>query len=463
MEAWGGARRAATLGCIRKIQKRENTMQFDIKSLRNRKAELVRQLNALVDAAEKEDRGLSAEEKERGEKIKTELSGLNERIATVEAAMDRERELTVEDRAMVTREAAESERSEGRTFGSFGEFIKAVYNAGRGLVRDPRLFYAAASGLSEAIPAEGGFLVPQEFASEIMTNMNDVGQILSRVRRRPITVGNGVKQNAVDEKSRATGSRWGGVRAFWLAEAGALTDTKPKFRQIDLRLEKCAALYYATEEELEDAEGLSGVLTQAFSEELNFVVEDAIIRGDGQGKPLGILNSAAFVSVAKETSQAAATLKTQNVLKMWSRLPARSKMQAVWLINVDVEPQLFQFVYEVKNVAGTENVGGIAAPIFQYAGAGGSPFGLLMGRPVIPVEYCETLGTKGDIILADLSQYLLIEKGLRSDSSIHVRFLNDEQTFRIIYRVNGQPIWSSALTPYKGAATQAPFVTVDNR
>jgi HK97 family phage major capsid protein len=439
-------------------------MKFDIKGLRNRKAELVKQCNAIVDGAEKEDRVLSAEEKERGEKFKADLLQLNERIASMEEAMDRERELTNEDRTVIGRQAKEQRQEDGGKFASFGQFIKAVCDISRGKGSDPRLF-AAASGLNEAIPAEGGFLVPQEFAAEILQNVNDMGQILSRVRRRTITVGNGVKQNAVDEASRATGSRWGGVRAYWLGEAGALTASMPKFRQIDLRLEKCAALYYATQEELDDAEGLSGVLTQAFSEELNFAVEDAIWRGDGAGKPLGVFGAgnAALISVAKETSQAAATLKTQNVLKMWSRLPARSKMDAAWFINVDVEPQLFQFVYEVKNVAGSENVGGIAAPIFQPAGTGGSKFGLLLGRPVIPVEYAETLGTKGDILLADFSQYLLIEKGLRSDISMHVRFLNDEQTFRIIYRVNGQPVWSKAITPYKGSNTQSPFVTLDTR
>jgi len=440
-------------------------MKFDIKGLRNQKAELVRQLNALVETAEHENRVLSEAERAAGDKLKLDLAQVSERIAAVEEAMDRERELSSDDRAASDRQVADRSEQELGKFANFGQFIKAIIHYGRGKGRDPRLLVGAASGLSEAIPAEGGFLVPQEFVPEILKGMNDVGQILSRVRRRSITVGNGVKQNAVDESSRATGSRWGGVRAYWLAEAGALTSSMPKFRQIDLRLEKCAALYYATEEELEDAEGLSEVLTQAFSEELAFTVEDAIWRGDGAGKPLGVFaaGNAALVSVAKETSQAADTVKTQNVLKMWSRLPARSKMSAAWFINVDVEPQLFQFVYEVKNVAGTENVGGFAAPIFMPPGTGGSQFGLLLGRPVVPVEYAETLGDKGDILLADFSQYVLIEKGLRSDSSIHVRFLNDEQTFRIIYRVNGQPIWSKALTPFKGSATQSPFVTLDAR
>lgn len=432
-------------------------MRFDIRGLRSRKAEAVKKLTGLVDRAEQEDRVFSDQEKEEQAKLNAELAQLEERIANAEQAMDREREVTAEDRTR-TRQESRTGREDAK-FPSFGTFIKAVYDAGRtnGHVVDPRLF-GAATGLNEAIPSEGGFPVPQEFEPGILTNMNQMGQILQRVRRRPITVGNGVKINAVDETSRATGSRWGGVQAYWINEAGTPTSSKPKFRQMDVRLEKVAALYYATEEELEDAEGLGAVLQQAFAEELTFTVEDAIVRGDGAGKPLGILNSNAFVSVAKETSQAAATLKTQNVLKMWARLPARSRLNAVWLINVDVTPQLFQFVYEVKNVAGSENVGGIAAPIYN------PDSNTLLGRPVIPVEYCETLGTKGDIILADLSQYLLADKGgIRSDSSIHVNFTAGEQVFRVIYRVNGQPTWSKSLTPYKGSNALAPFVTCDNR
>ncbi len=76
----------------------------------------------------------------------------------------------------------------------------------------------------------------------------------------------------------------------------------------------------------------------------------------------------------------------------------------------------------------------------------------------------ETLGTKGDVFLADLSEYLLIRKGaLETAESIHVRFLYGENTFRFTYRINGAPAWKTALTPYKGTATQSPFLCVETR
>ena len=80
------------------------------------------------------------------------------------------------------------------------------------------------------------------------------------------------------------------------------------------------------------------------------------------------------------------------------------------------------------------------------------------------LEQCSAAGDLGDIILLDPTQYLLIDKGgINAASSIHVRFLYDENVFRFIYRVDGQPIWNKPLTPYKGSATVSPFVTLAKR
>jgi HK97 family phage major capsid protein len=97
-------------------------------------------------------------------------------------------------------------------------------------------------------------------------------------------------------------------------------------------------------------------------------------------------------------------------------------------------------------------------------GASASPYSTLFGRPVIPIEQCATLGDKGDIILADMSQYAMIDKGgLAAAQSIHVKFLYDENVYRFIYRTDGQPMWNVALTPYKGSNSLSPFVTLNER
>ncbi|KKK91512.1 hypothetical protein LCGC14_2712200, partial [marine sediment metagenome] len=191
-------------------------------------------------------------------------------------------------------------------------------------------------------------------------------------------------------------------------------------------------------------------------EEFGFKIDDALVNGTGAGQPVGILTSGCLVSITKETGQAAATVLAENIEKMYARMWAPSVGNAIWYINQDVWPQLFQ----LSHVVGT---GGV--PIFIPSNTlSAAPFGALLGRPIEPIEQCDTLGTKGDIIFADLGQYKLAEKGnIAAASSIHVQFLTDETVFRFILRIDGQPKRDSALTPYKGTATQSSFVTLNTR
>ena len=348
------------------------------------------------------------------------------------------------------------------TFLSFGEQLVAVMNAGmQGGVVDPRLRnIPAATGLGETVPSEGGFLVQTDFATDMLKDVFETGILASRCRRVQISgKSNSLKINGIDETSRAT-SRYGGIIAYWLHEAATKgTGTKPKFRQIELNLHKLIGLCYATDELLDDAAALEGIIRDGFKGEFGFRIDDAIINGTGAGEPLGILQAGSLVTVSAEAAQAADTIMTENIVKMYSRLFASSRQSSVWLINQNVEPQLFTLHLDV-------GTGGI--PVYMPAGGlSGLPYGTLFGRPVLPIEQCQTLGDLGDIILADfLNGYILADKGgIKSDVSIHVKFDYDESVFRFVIRVDGQPVRASALTPYKGGVnfTQNHFIALEAR
>jgi HK97 family phage major capsid protein len=344
-------------------------------------------------------------------------------------------------------------------FRSFGEQLFAVarYSLTHGVDRDPRLVRAP-TGAGEIDPSAGGFLVQTDFSTAVFMRAYDLGEILSRVEKLSLsTTANGIKIPGVDETSRATGSRWGGVQSYWVGEgSNAAQNTKPKFRLIELDLKKLMSIMYVTDELLADQSVLTSIAGKAFSEEVMFMTEDGIFEGDGAGKPLGIMNSPCLVTVPIETGQATKTIVYENVLKMWSRCWARSRQNAVWTINQDNEPQL----YAMSQVIGTAGV-----PVYLPAnGISGLPYGTLFGRPVLPLEYNNTVGTTGDIVLADYSQYVVADKGgIQAASSMHVAFLTDEMVFRITYRVDGEPIWNAPLTPFKGSNTLAPFVALASR
>lgn len=438
---------------------------MNIDELRRKVARLAAEGRAILDAAEADGRAeLTDEEQQRFDEIDAEIDGLNGRIQREERQVVREMQLDQSDHDPIRpdpedRAGTPAQGDGEKRFASFGEQLRAVVEAARpGGRLDERLSTRAASGASEGVPSDGGFLVQTDFATEILQRAYETGILAPRCRRIPISAdANGLKMNAVNETSRANGSRWGGVQTYWVDEADEFTASRPKFRQMELDLKKLTGLFYATDELLRDQNALEAIAREAFAEEFGFKIDDAIIRGTGAGQPLGVLNSSALVSVAKESGQAADTVVYENILSMWSRMWARSRPNAGWFINQDIEPQLYTMSLAV---------GAGGAPVYLPAGgASGSPYASLMGRPVVPLEQADTLGNQGDIMLLDLSQYLLIDKGgIQSAQSIHVRFLYDEQVFKFIYRVDGQPMWNSALTPYKGTGnTVSPFVTLDAR
>lgn len=337
---------------------------------------------------------------------------------------------------------------------ALGEFAIAVKNAMSGTGFDPRLA-AAASGMNSATGADGGFAVPVEVAAGVERNMYESGQILSRVDSRTIS-GDAISYNILTETSRVDGSRQGGVIGYWVDQGTAPTASSFKIERIEMKLRKVAALGYMTDELVADAAALGGELESSFANELTFQVENTIYRGNGAGQPLGIMSAGCLVTVSKEAGQAADTLNATNLVKMWARLASQSRNSGslVWLVNGDCFPQLHNLSFPT---ASTE----VAARFITYGPDGSIS---IFGKPVIDVEYAATIGDLGDIVLADLSKYRLIRKGgVEQASSMHVRFTQGEQAFRATYRVDGQAVPRSAVTPFKGSATRSPFITLEAR
>jgi HK97 family phage major capsid protein len=384
---------------------------------------------------------------------KTNAKLIGEDITRVEAFLTEERVSA----AAGTGARAEAPNGAKKPWESFGEQLSAVaqFSRTQGRVADDRL-YAAALGANESTPAEGGFLVAPEFTSDLIKRTYEVGEISSRCASMEMK-SNRVIVNAVDEDSRVDGSRWGGLQAFWLNEAGTYTPSKPKFRQMQFIANKLTGLMYATDEQLEDSTALGSYANDAFPKEFAFKIDDAVFNGTGAGQPLGVLNSGAVIAVAAEGGQATATIVTNNILKMWARLFATSRKTACWLVNQDVEPQLYPL---------TLGTGTAVQLLYMPAGTTNNPgpYAKLMGRDVIPVEQCATLGTQGDIVLADFQQYVLAKKAeMKADTSIHVAFLTGEQAFRFQLRVDGQPTWKKPLTPKNGANTLSAFISLATR
>jgi HK97 family phage major capsid protein len=337
-------------------------------------------------------------------------------------------------------------------FNNSGEFLMAVRKAAVTGEPDKRLLQQVQNSVSyEKVGEDGGFLVPEEISQAILKKMGGDDSLMAKTTA--IQVGGNALTINVDENQP-----WnGGVTAYWTAEGAAITESKAAFRQASWRLQKLAALVKTTDELLDDAMALGSYIQTSAPAAMMHQVNKAILNGNGVGKPLGIIQSPFAVTVSKESGpQTADTVVAANVLKMYSRMFPGSRANAAWYINPAVEEQLRLMVDPNGD--------------YIYIAPGGqmnqTPYGTLLGRPVIPLMGgIPALGDVGDIIFADLSYYYMIRKaqGINAQTSIHLLFDKDQTAFRFTMRVDGKCPFQSAVTTEYGSYSMSAFVLLEAR
>jgi len=319
--------------------------------------------------------------------------------------------------------------------------------------------YKAITGVSQSEDASVGYLVAPTFAPGITETPYTTDSLLSRVRSIPIDKGaESVTFTYVDDQNRTAGIK-GGMAAYWKAEADQMSGTKPRLRQIKYEPQELYAFAYATDKSLRNAPiALGSWLQSGMKEAVDFKIGDAIVNGDGAGKPRGILNSPDKISVAKETSQGAATITHANIAKMWKRMPHWMRGNAIWLCNQDCEEALDRLAATVIKNDGTSLESADSPSVYN------AEKNTIKNRPVVFCEYSPTLGTVGDFVLWAPQHYgVAIKTGQGPEMSMHLRFDYAETAFRFIFEIDGRSEFPGVFTPYKGSVTRAPIVTLDTR
>lgn len=441
-------------------------MNKQIRKLQQQKAAAVAQMRVLADAAA--ERAMSDEEQSQYDGLRAQVEGFNAAIdretalaiaeqsvagVAAHAATDGIADVTATSRVSVT---DNRQNDPARGYVSFGDFARSVRAASMPMGRvDDRLRVDAASPSvygNEAGGADGGFLVPPQFAQDIFTLSLEEQALLPMTDNTPIS-GNAM----VFPKDETT--PWGtdGIRAYWQSEASSATATKPKLGVSAHRLHKLMALVPVTDELLDDATALAAYLPGKTAASIRWKTDEAILFGTGAGQPVGAMNSNALVVVAKDSGQATMTLSASNIANMMARLPVGSYGRAVWLVNPDVLPLL-----------DTMTLGNY--PIYMPTGGGdrsmgASPYGVLKGRPVVVSEHASAVSTQSDVSLLDLSYYRAITSrgGIQTATSMHLYFDADATAFRTTFRVDGAPKIENAITPPKSTNKRSPFVTLAAR
>ncbi len=439
-------------------------MSKQMRELQARKSTLVKEARALTERVAADDRDMSDEEV-------SAFDALKARIESASAAIDREASLIAEEAQMaigamhpphsahvIVTDNRQADPMHG--FQSVGEFMQAVYQAEKpGKSLDERLLIGGGRGAvapgsfaNESSGQDGGFMVPPQFSQQIFQLSLGEDSLL------PMTDNVEISGNSMAFLKDET-TPWGtnGIRAYWQGEAASAIASKPVLGLAALRLKKLMALVPTTDELLDDASVLTSYLPDKVATSIRWKMNESILFGAGNGVPVGALSSGATVTVAKETGQTTQTLVPQNLAKMISRLPTGSFANAVWIVNNNVLPALFTLTlgnYPIHIPTGL-TVGGIQA----------SPYGTLLGRPVVVFQHANTFSAKGDILLVDLRYYQTITKasGMQTATSMHLYFDADLTAFRTTFRMDGQSKIVTPIAPAKGSTTMSPFIQLGAR
>lgn len=432
-----------------------------MQELLQKRAALIKQQEDILAAMKAENRNMTVDEKSTWDKVEAAIVDVEDNIECMKSFQSRTNGL---DDSYMPSNFDGMPKNNAEPF-SFGELCQAaialaaptrIRNAADILNRFTSVKNAA-SGLSANVPVDGGFLIGATRSNEIMKKVYEGGEITSKCSVFEVgQYSDSFEVPYLEENSRAAGSRWGGLRAYREGEVDTPTKSQPATGRWECRLTDMKSLIYLTERMMEDAPAIESLVMELMPQEFQYKLQDEILNGQGGIQCTGVIGHPATVSVAKESGQAAKTILANNIINMYSRCWGKGRSNAAWYYNQDVEPQLFSLTFDV-------GTGGV--PVFLPAnGLSGSPYATLFGRPLIPVEQAKTLGTVGDIIFGNFGEYALVRKGgLRSASSIHVKFLTDELTLKFSMRVNGKPKWKKALTPANGTNDLAPIVTLATR
>lgn len=304
------------------------------------------------------------------------------------------------------------------------------------------------------VPASAGFLVPEQFRSEIMSVA--LTDSVVRPRARVIPMSSMTLTMPFLDSTTNVGSVFGGMIAYWTEEGQALTETEARFGRVKLEAHKLTGRSDVTNELLADAPAFRAWIEANWPRAIAWYEDLAYIRGTGVGEPLGFLgaDNPASIEQAIEAGQPATSVVLENIVKIYSRMLPSSLNSGVWLIAPNVLPELFTMALSV-------GTGGSA--VYLTNAAGPAPVTIL-GRPVIVNEKLNTLGTRGDIAFVDLSYYLIGDRQvMQMAASEHAQFANDITVFRIISRSDGRPWLQNAITPQYNGPTLSPFVELAAR
>jgi HK97 family phage major capsid protein len=334
---------------------------------------------------------------------------------------------------------------------SFGDWLLHVARNDEPYLEKVYQTIRTKAAMAEGSGTTGGYVVPPEFYQGLMQVVAEQTFFRKRAFVQPMAGATLMFPYLDITTVQASGVSpfFGGVQMYWTEEAQTRTETEPQFKMMELKAHELSGYAVSSNVLLQDAGfGLEKFLMTLFGQAVGWFEEYAFLQGNGVGKPLGILNVPATISVTRNTG---GTVKFVDVAAMLSRLLPSSQRRAIWVVHPYVIAQLVQLADSSGRIIWVPNNGGLQEAV---------P-GTLFGLPVVTSEKVSTLGTRGDVLLIDPQLYVIGDRmQIEIAASEHVNFLKNQMTWRVVERVDGQPWLEKPITLQDASSTVSPFVAL---
>ena len=388
--------------------------------LRGKRAELIKQATAIVDAAQAEGRSLNAEEKSKFDAMEADARSIKEQIDTLERAADLKKELAANAEA---RQAAPKATRKGA-------FEKYLRNGMGSLNNEERALMGEMRGTSTQVVGTdslGGFLVPQDFSDELDIATLFTGEV-ERVAKKLNTAG-GALLDYPTINDTATD-------ANLITEAAAVTVQDMTFANKQLSAYNYASQVRVSMQLLQDnAFDLNAFLAESMGERIARASNAALTTGTGSSQPQGIVTGSAL---GKTAAGASAITESDLLDLVYSIDPSYRNKPSFGLMMHD-------------NIASAIRALGFGSsndfPIFVPSMEAGQPDRIL-GIPVYinnDMQSSVATGTK-TVIAADFSKYVVRNAGGVQFVRLNERYMDELEIGFVAYaRKDGAVLDSRAV------------------
>lgn len=292
--------------------------------------------------------------------------------------------------------------------------------------------------------ASGGLLVPEKFSTEILKL--DPEAAIVRPRATVIPAGSN-PDAAMNFPAMQQGSKgvYGGVNFSWTAEQETKPEKDgPKLRDIKLEPEEASGWISVSNKLLRNSEAASQFLTTTLRNAKLGFEDFHFLRGDGNSKPLGIVNSKGAMTVNRNTSS---KILYEDVIGMESKVYPESQSNVMWIASQSA----YSDIKDMKDSDGKR--------IYTDGNLVKGVPAMLDGIPLKWTGRVPTLGNKGDLMLVDLRYYLIKDgSGLYIAASEHAEFKANKTIIKVVFNVDGQSWLEEPLTLEDGNTQVSPLV-----